>query len=149
MLQTYKKQELRAEWDSVAEIRLPRLSFLIIYFFIIKVQRGQKKKKRGLMVYLMWFSFDESFFIVHQYAENTASMSLWDFSAGFIYLFIFYPGKFVWCQWIVLKRKPRSDPTQYQLNFILNGIKWCSIDCLNEYGNDTAAKFLNQWGTID
>lgn len=132
-------------WNKTASV----IFFNYLFFHYKSTKRAKKKKKRGLMVYLMWFSFDESFFIVHQYAENTASMSLWDFSAGFIYLFIFYPGKFVWCQWIVLKRKPRSDPTQYQLNFILNGIKWCSIDCLNEYGNDTAAKFLNQWGTID
>lgn len=84
---------------------------------------------------------------MHQYAENTASMPLWDFSAGFIYLFIILENLFD-VNGLSLK-EPRSDPTQYQLNFILNGIKWCSIDCLNEYGNDTAAKFLNQWGTID
>lgn len=65
----------------------------------------------------------------------------------FIYLFFILENLFD-VNGLSLK-EPRSDPTQYQLNFILNGIKWCSIDCLNEYGNDTAAKFLNQWGTID
>lgn len=64
----------------------------------------------------------------------------------FIYLFFILENLFD-VNGLSLK-EPRSDPTQYQLNFILNGIKWCSIDCLNEYGNDTAAKFLNQWGTI-